>query len=378
MKELTIHGSGRVADYKGGAGTVYAYSGDVTWRPVSDLLLRGSYSRSVRAPYIGALFTPQVQNFTPAPNDPCAARNLSTGSSTRAANCAAAGRPADYDFVYNQSLQVLSGGNPNLEAETSDSYTVGGVFTPRFIPGLSISADYYDITVNDVITSVTAQNILNLCYDSPTLQNPFCPLFQRAGAGGGPKGEQPFRVLEGTLLVSSTNFAKLKTRGIDLNAAYNKRFDWGSLSMKGIYTHVLQNDQFTNPADPTFKNTIIEELGNPKDAFNISTDVRIGKMTLGHTFRWLGKMYINTFEDYNALNGQPPQNLDYAEIVKYPVVTYHDFRLGYEVSKKFNIDFGVANAFNKKPPLGLTGIGAGSGIYDNRGRFFFVSAAARY
>jgi outer membrane receptor protein involved in Fe transport len=218
LQELTINGSGRVADYKGSVGTVYAYGGGVNWRPIRDLMVRGSYSKSVRSPYLGDLYSAQSQNFTPAPNDPCSARNLGTGSATRAANCTAAGAPAGYDYVYNSSLEIISGGNPQLEAETSKSYTIGGVFQPRFLPGLSISTDYYNITVNKVISAVTAQNILNLCYDSPTLNNPFCDLFQRAGAGGGPRGEIPFRVLEGSLLQSTANFAKLKATGIDIQS----------------------------------------------------------------------------------------------------------------------------------------------------------------
>ena len=378
LEELTLSGSGRVADYKGGAGTVFAYGGQVTWRPVRDLMLRGNYSQSVRAPYIGSLYTPQVQNFTPAPNDPCAARNLATGSATRVANCNAAGRPADFDYVYQGSLETRSGGNPNLQAETSKSITLGGVFQPRFIPGLSISADYYDIQVDDVIANVAAQTILNLCYDSATLNNPFCSLFQRAGAGGGPKGEQPFRILEGSLLISSTNFAKFKTRGIDVNAAYNRRFDWGNIRISGVYTHVIQNDQFTNPADPNFKNTLTKELGNPQDRFNISTDVKIGKLTFGHTLRWIGKQYLNTFEDYNPLNGQPAQNTDYADLREYPIVAYHDLRVGYDITDRFNLQFIVVNANDEEPPFGLTGVGAGSGIYDNRGRFFTLQATAKF
>ncbi|HSX54449.1 MAG TPA: TonB-dependent receptor, partial [Sphingomonas sp.] len=364
LQELTLNGSGRVADYQGGAGTVYAYSGDVTWRPVQDLLLRAAYSRSVRAPYIGALYTPQAENFTPAPADPCSARNLGAGSSTRAANCAAAGRPGGtgtglgtYDFVYTSSLRIRSGGNPDLEAEKSKSLTIGGVLTPRFVPGLSISVDYYDIQVDDVITSVAAQTILNLCYDSPTLNNPFCGMFQRAGASGGPRGEEAFRILEGSLLVSSANFAKLKVRGVDLNAAYNRRFSWGSLAVKGVYNHVIQNDSFTNPANPNFKNVFTGELGDPQNAFTLSTDLKFGKFSIGHTWRWLDKQYLNTWEDYNAVNGQPAQNLDYADIAMYPAVGTHDIRVGYDVNEKFNFYGGVTNVGNTNPPYGLTGVG---------------------
>lgn len=378
LQELTLHGSGRVSWYKSSDEPTYTYSGDVIWRPVRDLALRGTYSRSVRAPYIGSLYTPQAQNFTPAPADPCSARNLGTGSSTRAANCAAAGRPAGYDFVYTSSLEIRNGGNPDLQPEKADSYTVGGVFTPSFVPGLSISVDYYDITVNDVISTVAAQTILNQCYDSPTLNNPFCALFQRAGPQGGPRGEQPFQILAGSLLVAPANFAKLKARGIDINGAYTRRFSWGDVSVKGVYTHVIQNDSFTDPTRPEFKNVFTGELGDPQDAFNIHTDVKLGQFSIGHTFRWIGKQYLNTWEDYNAVNGQPPQNTDYADIKFYPVVTYHDIRLGYEVNENFNFNLGINNVGNTNPPYGLTGVGAGSGIYDNRGRFFYVGATARF
>ncbi|QNQ07849.1 TonB-dependent receptor domain-containing protein [Sphingomonas alpina] len=378
FKELTLHGSGRVADYKGSVGTVYAYSGDVTWRPVSDLLLRGSYSKSVRSPYLGDLYSVPGQNFTPAPNDPCSARNINTGSSTRAANCAAAGRPAGYDYAYTASLEILSGGNPNLKAETSKSKTLGAVFQPSFFRGLTVSVDYYDITVDNVITSPTVQAALNACYDSPTLSNQFCALFQRAGASGGPNGEDPFRIIEGSYKDSPQNYARLKTRGFDTNIAFNRDFGFMKASLKGVWTHVVQNDQFTDPSRPNFKNVITDELGDPSDAFNISTDLKFGKFTIGHTFRWLDKMYLNTWEDYNSVNGGPPQNPDYASLERYPVTTYNDVRVGFDVNDKFKIDLGINNVGDTKPPYGLTGVGAGSGIYDNRGRFFYTGVTAKF
>lgn len=380
IKELTISGSGRVADYKGSTGTVYAYSGGVDWRPFEPLRLRGSYSRSVRAPNLSELYSQQSQNFAPAPADPCSARNIGTGSATRAANCATAGRPANYDYVYSSSLEIVSGGNPNLKAEKSTSYTAGFVFEPSFlVPGLSISADYYDIKVNDVITATgSAQQILNLCYDSPTLSNPFCGLFQRAGAAGGPRGEQEFRVLEGSLLQSTANFASLKNRGIDTNIAYRHKFGWGDFNLTGIWTHVLQTSSFTNPADPTFQDSFLNELGDPQDQVNINTSLKVGKLTFGYQARFIGKMYVNTYEDYNSINGLPPQNTDFAPIIKYPTVSYHDIRGQIDVNDKFNFYLGIDNVGNKQPPFGLTGVGAGSGIYDVRGRYGYVGVVAKF
>ncbi|MFC3581383.1 TonB-dependent receptor domain-containing protein [Sphingomonas hylomeconis] len=379
LQELTFGASGRVADYKGATGTVYAYGFTGEWRPVDQLRFRAAYNRSVRAPNLSELYSEQGQNFTPAPNDPCSERNIGTGSATRAANCAAAGRPAGYDYVYTASLETVSGGNPNLRAETSDSYTYGGVWEPSFVPGLSISVDYYNIKVKDVITATgTPQQILNLCYDSPTLNNAFCSLFERAGAAGGPRGEQQFRVLEGSLLQSSANFAALQVRGIDTNIAYRHRFNFGTVNLGAVWTHTLQNDEFTNPADPNFANVLTNELGDPQDQVNVNASVKIGAFTLGGQARWIGKMYLNTYEDYNSLNGLPPQNTDYAEVKKYGVAFYQDLRADVDVNDKFNFYLGVDNVTNKQPPFGLTGVTEGGGIYDVRGRYAYAGFVAKF
>jgi outer membrane receptor protein involved in Fe transport len=294
------------------------------------------------------------------------------------ANCNAAGRPAGYDYVYTASLEILSGGNPDLKSETSKSITLGGVFQPSFVPGLAISVDYYDITVDDVITSPAVQSALNACYDAPDLNNQFCALFQRAGAAGGPRGEQPFRILEGSYQDSPQNYAQFKARGIDTQIGYNRDFGWGRLSMKGVWTHTIQRDNFTDPARPTFKNVLTGELGDPEDNFNVSTDLKLGILTLGHSFRYIGRMYLNTWEDYNAVNGQPAQNIDYADLQMYPSTTYHDVRFDLEVNDQFNFYGGITNVGDTKPQYGLTGVGAGSGIYDNRGRFFYAGVTAKF
>jgi outer membrane receptor protein involved in Fe transport len=378
FEELTFTASGRISDYKGATGTTYAYGVEGTWRPIQDIRFRGSYNRAVRAPNLVELFSAQGQNFAPNFTDPCSERNLGTGSTTRAANCAALGRPAGFDFVYSSSLDFISGGNPNLTEESSDNYTAGFVLTPRFIPGLSISADYYDITVNDVISSVAAQTIVNQCVDSPTIDNPFCASFQRAGPGGGPRGEIPFRILEGNLFSGGLNFASLKVRGVDTEVAYRKKFDFGTASLRGTWTHTIQNDTFLNPTNPNFANRLLRELGDPQDEVNVNASVKAGKYTLGYQVRWIGKQYLNTFEDYNELNGLPPQNADYADRVYYPQVFYHDIRLGIDATDRFNFYLGVDNVTNRLPPLGLTGVGGGSGIFDVRGRNFYAGAIAKF
>jgi outer membrane receptor protein involved in Fe transport len=380
FEELTVTGSGRISDYKGSTGTTYAYGGEVTWRPLQDIRFRGSYNRAVRAPNLTDLFSEQSQNFAPAPNDPCSLRNIGAGSSTREANCRADGIPTTYDFVYTSSIEIVSGGNPNLQEETSDNYTVGAVLTPRWIPGLSVSVDYFDITVNDVITAPSAQQIMNACYDAVDLNNQFCDLFERNRSGGlGPQEEAQFQILQGSLLQNSLNYAKLTARGIDAEVGYRHTFDFGTLGLRTIWTHTLERNEFLNPADPNRANRILSELGDPKNQVNVNADLKVGSVTFGYQMRWIDKMTISpNAEDIFSVQGRAPENADYADRRFYPDVFYHDIRLDAQVTPDFNIYVGVDNVADRLPPLGLTGVGAGSGIYDVRGRYGYVGVKARF
>jgi outer membrane receptor protein involved in Fe transport len=378
IHELTFSGAGRVSHYKGTAGTVYAYNGGVDLSPFDGLRFRANYSRSVRAPNLVELYSAAGQNFATVV-DPCSARNIGTGSATRAANCAAAGIPAAYDFVYSGSLEIVSGGNPNLQAEKSDSFTVGGVLTPAQVPGLSLSVDYYNIRVKNTISSVDAQTILDQCYDQTSLNNSFCGLFKRAGAGGGPNGEIPFQVLEGSLLQSSLNFALLKSRGIDAELAYRHQIgSIGLLNTRLTYTHTFERSDFLDPTDPTRADRILSELGDPKDEFTWNVDLKTGPFTAGYRMRYVGKQVLNAAEDIFSVQGRDPENADYGPITYYPSTFYHSVRGAVEVNKRFSFYGGVDNVLNTLPPFGLSGIGGGSGIYDARGRFFYAGIEAKF
>lgn len=380
IKALTLTGAGRYADYGGNTGGVFAYNGGVEWTPFSDLRIRGNYSQAVRAPLLSELFSQQSATFVAIPNDPCSLRNRGTGTSNRAANCLAAGVPANYDFVYSSTPIGVTGGNPALQEETSTSWSVGGVYQPRFIPGLSFSVDYYDITVNNVISSVGAQTALNQCVDLPSLTNQFCTLFRRnTGPGVGPAGEEVGRVIEGSFIISSLNFAARKARGIDFEATYRGQLgSVGKLDVRATYTKVLQRSNFESPVDPNFENVIAGELNDPVDELLIRTNLTSGKANFTYTLRYIGKQFIGTFESLNSTNGLPPTNADQFADPFYPEVVYHNLRVGFNVSSGTEFYVGVDNVMNKAPPLGLTGIGAGSGIYDNRGRFLYSGFRARF
>ena len=380
LQELEISGAARVSDYKlGNTGTVWAYNGSAIWAPIKGVRFRGNFARSVRAPNQVELFTPFGQNFSLV-TDPCDVNQVGAGSENRAANCVAAGIPAGTSITYSSSLPFLSGGNENLEAEKSDSITVGGVITPSFLPGFSASADYYNIKVKSAISFVAAQAVLNLCYDLPDLNNPFCALFERAGPSGvGGNNGVPFGVVPNSLHAAPVNFAKLKARGLDVEVAYRNNIgNVGRLDTRLTYTHVFELTNFVDPSDPTFEDRVLSELGDPKDAFNWNTSLQHGKFTFGYQLRYVGKMVLNLAEDIFSVNGNPPQNEDFFVKKFYPARWYHDIRAGIDVTKDYNFYLGIDNLTDTKPPFNASGIGGGSSIYDARGRFFYAGFQAKF
>ena len=390
FQELTVSGAGRVSDYRGGTGTVYAYNGGVQWAPIRDVRFRANYARAVRAPNVSETGFPLVPNFSSL-FDPCDVRRINEGTATRRANCTQAVGAANLSGLPDRtySLPIVSGSNPNLQAERSDSYTVGGVLQPRFIPGLALSVDYYKITVNGIITSVAAQTILSNCYDSATLNNIFCSAFTRfAGPGTGPNGEAPGAILGNSLIVAPLNFARRVTRGLDVNLQYRTRVSADvTFSNNLIYTHTFERSNFEDPTNPNFENRILGEIGDPQEEFRYDMDVGFRQFTFGYRLHFIGQQFTSLYENQRGgVNGLPPANTDIIAPVKYPVITYSDIRLEFNVggssdgdrSKGLRFYVGADNIFDQLPPLGSTATGAGTAIYDFRGRTLYAGARARF
>ena len=379
FQELEVDAAARISHYKlGQTGTVKAYNITGQWAPIHDIRFRANYARAVRAPNQVELFTPFGQNYATV-SDPCSSENINQGQASRPANCAASGVPAGYFFQYSSSLPYQSGGNPKLQAEKSNSYTVGGVFTPSFIRGLSVSVDYYTIKVLNTISAVDAQTIINQCVDLGSINNPYCALFQRAGAAGGPNGEAPGQIIDNSLHVGPVNFAKLTAQGIDTEIAY--RHDIGSLGRfdtRFTYSHVLNRTEFLNPTDPSRANRIKSGLGDPVDRFSWKSSLEHGRFTFGYQMRYIGKQTVFAPSNIYSVQGRPATNPNVSSPLFYPVRFYHDVRVGIDATSRFNFYLGVDNLTDTKPPLGLTGIGGGSGIYDNRGRYYYTGVVAKF
>lgn len=383
-ENLTLNAAGRISDYKGGIGTTYTYNAGITYSPIPDILFRANYGRAVRAPNVSETAFPLVPNFNTI-SDPCNPTNINSNAN-RAANCQAdlgAQLPNLLSSTY--SLPIVSGSNPNLTSEKSDSYTVGAVLRPRFVPGLSLTVDYYKIDVKGIIASLTAQQILNSCYDLPSTSNVFCQQFTRfRGPGTGPFGENPGAILGNSLIVAPLNYARRVREGIDTQLTYKTTIAQDvKLGFDLIYTHNLKISNFQDPTQPTYENRILEELGDPKDEFRLDVNVGTGPFTFGYRMHYIGPMYVNTYEDFNALQGRPAENLDYADVQKYKQVFYHDIRFDIDleqagIAKGFKFYVGVDNVLDKHPPLGSTATGAGSAIYDVFGRYLYAGVRVRY
>jgi hypothetical protein len=170
------------------------------------------------------------------------------------------------------------------------------------------------------------------------------------------------------------NFARQISRGIDFDLNYRHRFANGNqVSLRGFATYTLERTNYTDPTNPNFPDRILSELGDPVFSGTAIAGYTMGRFDLRYTLRYIGSMTDFAYEDTHSFNGNPPLNPDVADRINTGAVWYHDVRMGYTLDK-YNFYVGVDNVFNKMPPLGLTGAGAGSAIYSSIGRFFYAGA----
>lgn len=217
---LAFEGGARFSDYST-AGKVYSYKLGGEWSPFGGLKFRGLYQRAVRAPNVVELFS-GATNTAPQAVDFC---NADAGRTTAERDfCVnALGVPASVINVFqqeNQQIRAVTGGNPNLQEETSDTWSVGAVIRPDFIPNLQLTIDYYNIKIDDAIGSFGGglQSVINACNANLSLTNIFCqPLRNRTPDG---------QLIDVPLL--NANIAKLETSGVDFRLDYRYNLREGS------------------------------------------------------------------------------------------------------------------------------------------------------
>lgn len=373
--ELTVTAAARWSDYNTPADHTFAWNINGTWAPVRDIRFRANYSKSVRVPTQSDLFFPATQNFAQV-GDPCDVINRGAQGGQRDLNCDAQGIPDNFvnTPARTQTSEILSSGNPFLTEETSKSLTIGTVITPRWIPGLTLTVDYYRIRIDNLIAVLTAQQILNQCYDLPTFPNNFCALiFPR---------NPDFTFGAPALISAGVNFAQFQADGIDVEATYRRTFDNGHrLNIRGIATYVIRRNNYTSPTDPNFQDRIREEFGDPVWTANLNLSYGIGPWDFRYSMNYIGKQIMSGFayENFFPVQGRVGVNQDAlpANEIFLPDVLYHAARLNYRVNDRFNFYMGVDNLFDTPPPRGLLGTGAGD-PYDPIGRYFYAGATVDF
>jgi outer membrane receptor protein involved in Fe transport len=407
FNELSVEAAARVSDYNSLDDLVWAYNAGLIWSPVPDLRLRGGYARAVRAPDLGDLFSAAAVTFQNNLQDPCDQAFIQVNPN-RVARCAEAGIPTTitlpdgqvqpFSNVPGSGIQGISAGNPNLEPEKSTSWTLGAVIQPRFVPGLALTVDYHNITIREAIASLTGQAVINRCYDDPvTINNPFCAaITRRTGTGSvitdftfagqssrrfpGPpqpgcsaQGECAIPVVGSSFLSSGFNFQKLRSEGIDFDLSYRRNMFGIGWDMRAIVSWLINREFFTFITDPTQSERIHGLLGDPEWAGSLSINADLGEVELQYDMRFIDRMQVAaSWETMHTHQGRGPTNADAFPFDAYPRTFFHDFRVQVEPGDGFRFYAGVDNVFDRLPPFGLTGTGAGSGIYPVTGRFFYA------
>jgi iron complex outermembrane receptor protein len=285
---LEVTGAARYSDYST-SGSTTTFSAGINWEPVEGLLFRGNWAEGFRAPSIGELFgTPS--RFDQEIVDPCSDFNNNGASAQVRANCVADGVPANGSYVQtNAQLPVVTGGNPDLDAESSESWGFGAVWRPSFLPRLSLEANYFNIRVDGAIQSIDAGTLLGRCATSADALS--CAAIDRTASGA-------ISQIRGFL----QNIASIETDGLDLTLIYR-----GGAGSAGIFNLTwnntfLFNYRVTVPATSGF--TIIDregtEQGSPDQAFPKFKSTGIIDWTLGDVGASLTGRYIASVEEGNG------------------------------------------------------------------------------
>ena len=355
-RQLDLEAAVRFSDYDTIGNTTAAKLG-INWAPTDDFRIRASAATSVRAPNLSELFNPGITSGAFLTGmDPCDAININLGSATRAANCAALGIPAGWVDPRVGAREVVTGGNPDLQEEESDSITFGTVITPTSIDNLQISIDYWDIEITDAVGSFAILDIINKCVDSPSIDNAFCPQIERDAAPG-------FSL--NRINVATINVGELKATGIDFAARYS--FDaWnGSIGISLGGTYLLDHEQLVDENDPTSLLVTKENPDNPELRTNLNLTYDRGPLNVGLITRYIGSVKM----DPNVSD----ESIDLNEIGS---KVFNDLVIGYEYSDSLRFSATIANIADVDPPRRGDNIYLGGrGNYDNYGRFITLRAS---
>ena len=361
VEQLDLELATRYSDYSNFGDTTNSKIG-LKWRINDDLLVRGTWSEAFRAPSLDELFSGNSDSFAPL-TDPC---NGGAAGNPELPGCA--GIPASYEQP-NTQIRTTVGGNANLEAEEAESFTYGFVYSPEAVEGLSITFDIFDIEVDNAVSSVGAQTILNAC--AQTGVN-LCSLIER-GAGG--------NVVD--LFNGQVNLGGQTTSGFDYNVAYNFETEYGDFRVNWDGTYV--DERTTIVVDPV-TNTSTEfndaGLAGDRDVVpRLRTNLAVTWAYDDWTANWLVRFIGHTTEecsiDGDTLDQQlcsdPSEELGGDSFNELEDMAYHDVSLGYAVNDNLRITLGVNNLFDTDPEVSYSTFANSfdPSMYEIPGQFFY-------
>jgi iron complex outermembrane receptor protein len=359
FQKLELDGAVRHSNYSSfGSNTTYTVSG--LWKPANDLLLRGGYAESLRAPSIGELYAGKSRSDATI-DDPCTSAkggSFATNATVRA-NCIANGVPADGSYAEptGGQLGVFSQGFTGLKPETSKTWTAGMVYSPAwardsFASSFSIEVNYYDITLKNAIASVPATLTLQRCaFDADPIS---CAAITRTGSG-------TIAGINGVL----QNLNAIETNGIDGTLLYrSKPIADGSIGLAVNAAYLLKYN-IVPPSDlgaPTIKCAGTERCAAVDQAYpHFKLNATLDWSTDGYGVAFTGR-YISKVTQTDA---PTMGSTFYGDIQAYFSPAWMDHRTRFTI--------GVNNVFNKNPPLcSCDGANFDTTTYDVPGQFGYL------
>lgn len=333
---LNLDASYRTGSYST-SGSADSWKVGLVWAPIEDIRLRAGLSSTIRAPNISELFTPETA-ATFRPVDPCDQANRNSGPSpaNRARNCLADGIPASFTDPLTARFTGVVAGNPDLDPEESESYTIGLVLRPRFLTGFTATIDYWNIEISNAVASISAQNIVDGCYDAPSLDNQFCKLFRRNRNAGSPTF-LGFNFLRQT----DVNFAGLEVSGVDVDLSYALQTDsLGAFTFGVGGSYLERRNNFEFFGEPNRANPEKFELNNPEYVVNTTLGWRRGPLSVVLNSTWWDTQLYRVVEFETRNDTVDP----FA-----PAVWLHSLSASYDVNEQTTVLVGVDNLTDEKP-----------------------------
>mgnify|MGYP002700302365 CR=1 FL=1 len=347
----------------------------IEWTPMDGLLIRATQADGFRAPSITELFQPQ-QETNLAYNEPCINWGASTNANVRA-NCAADGLPEDFNLSSDQSTSI-TGGNPDLSPEESDSFTAGFVYTHE--SGFTASLDYFDIEIKDGVGTAGTDNVIRACYESANFSDPLCQFMMGAAiTDDTPHPTAANRSVLGNIsgvLLTNANLGVFNTSGVDFDMAQSFDVSGGTLrlSLNGTYL----DEYVYTPIPGADEVSLAGKFGADQWENNLATYSKIrANLTVGYStddwaVNWVSH-YQSATDDLLGEDGDG--NIDNVA----DSVWYHDIQ-GTYFYDNYTFTLGARNATDIDAPYTTNNQDSNTipASYDTAGRFMYAKVAVKF